>query len=126
MELIEEKLSKAKAEERIFQINCKIYKKRSKDIDKKKIYNKNIYVYIVENSIKVYNSEIFKEIPNIKLPFNLGEKSLNKEYVYMDILENGIFAILADKKLYFYEINLKENQLKFLNCLSEVHNFCYL
>ena len=46
MELIEEKLSKAKAEERIFQINCKIYKKRSKDIDKIKIYNKNIYEYI--------------------------------------------------------------------------------
>ena len=126
MELFEKKLSRAKTEERIFQMNSTIYKKGSKNIDKIKIYNKNIYVYIVDNSIKVYNSETFKEISNLKLPFNRGEKSFIKEYVTVDILENGILLILADQKLYFYEINLEENQLKFLHYLSKVHHFCYL
>ena len=126
MELIEEKLSKAEKEERTFQINNNIDKKSSKDIDRLKIYNKNIYVYIVDNSIKVYNSDTFKEISNLKLPFNRGEKSFDKEYIQVDILENGFVLILADKKLYFYEINLKENKLKFLQYLSEVYHFCYL
>ena len=126
MELIEEKLSKAKTEERIFQKSTIIDKKRTKDIDKLKIYNKNIYVYIVDCSIKVYNIDTFREISNLKLPFNRGEKSFLKEYIHVDILENGIVLICADKKLYFYEINLKENELKFLKYLSEVHHFCYL
>ena len=126
MELFEEKLSRAKTEERIFQMNSIINKKRSKNIDKIKIYNKKIYVYIVDNSIKVYNSETFKEISNLKLPFNRGEKSFIKEYITVDILENGILLILADQKLYFYEINLKESQLKFLKYISEVYHFCIL
>ena len=126
MEMIEEKLSKAEKEERTFQINNNIDKKSSKDIDRLKIYNKNIYVYIVDNSIKVYNSDTLKEISNLKLPFNRGEKSFDKEYIQVDILENGFVLILADKKLYFYEINLKKNKLKFLQYLSEVYHFCYL
>ena len=126
MELIEERLKKAKKEEKIFQINSITDKKKSKDIDKLKIYNKKIYIYIVDNSIKVYDCNTFKEVSNLKLPFNRGKKSGFKEYVIADILENGIFLILADKKLYFYEINLKENQLKFMHYLSEVHHFCYL
>jgi hypothetical protein len=126
MELFEEKLSRAKAEEPNFQMNSTIYKKGSKNIDKIKIYNKNIYVYIVDNSIKVYNSDTFKEISNLKLPFNRGEQSFDKEYIQVDILENGFVLILADKKLYFYEIDLGKNQLKFLRYLSEVYHFCYL
>ena len=126
MELIEERLKKAKKEEKIFQINSITDKKKSKDIDKLKIYNKKIYIYIVDNSIKVYDCNTFKEVSNLKLPFNRGKKSGFKEYVIADILENGIFLILADKKLYFYEINLKENQLKFMHYLSEVHHFYYL
>ena len=126
MESIEEKLSKAEKEERTFKINIIIDKKSSKDIDRLKIFNKTIYVYIVDNSIKVYNSDTFKEISNLKLPFNRGEQSFDKEYVQVDILENGFVLILADKKLYFYEIDLGKNQLKFLRYLSEVYHFCYL
>ena len=126
MESIEEKLSKAEKEERTFKINSIIDKKSSKDIDRLKIFNKTIYVYIVDNSIKVYNSDTFKEISNLKLPFNRGEQSFDKEYIQVDILENGFVLILADKKLYFYEIDLGKNQLKFLRYLSEVYHFCYL
>ena len=126
MELIEEKLSKAEKEERTFKINSIIDKKSSKDIDRLRIFNKTIYVYIVDNSIKVYNSDTFKEISNLKLPFNRGEKSFDKEYIEVDILENGFVLVLADKKLYFYEIDLVKNQLKFLRYLSEVYHFCYL
>ena len=126
MELFEKKLSKTEREERTFHINSIIDKKSSKDIDRLKIFNKKIYVYIVDNSIKVYDSDTFKEISNLKLPFNRGKQSFDKEYIQMDILENGLVLIMADKKLYFYEMNLKENKLKFLKYLSEVHHFCYL
>ena len=125
-DIIEEKLSKIKTKEMIFQVNTIINKKKSKDIDKIKIYNKNLYVYLVENSIKVYNINTFKEIANLKLPFNRGEKSFLKEYITIEILENEIVLIMADKKLYFYKINLKENKLNFLHYFSEVHHFCYL
>ena len=125
-DIIEEKLSKIKTKEMIFQVNTIINKKKSKDIDKIKIYNKNLYVYLVENSIKVYNINTFKEIANLKLPFNRGEKSFLKEYITIEILENDIVLIMADKKLYFYKINLKENKLNFLHYFSEVHHFCYL
>jgi hypothetical protein len=49
-----------------------------------------------------------------------------KEYINVDILENGIALILAYKHLYFYEINLKESQLKFLKYISEVYHYCIL
>ena len=126
MDLIEEQLSKMKTKEMSLQVNNMISKKHSKEIDKLKIYNKNIYVYVVDNSIKVYNSITFKEISNLKLPFNRGEGCPFKEFIKIDILENDTVLILADKKLYFYQINLKENKLNFLYYMCEVHNFCYL
>ena len=124
MELFEEKISKAKGEERIFQINSVIDKKRTKDIDEIKIYNKNIYIYLTNNSIKVYNSDTFKELSNLKIPINRPRESPYKEHISLEILENGIVIILADKKLYFYEMNIKDNCLKFLHYLSEVNHFC--
>ena len=123
---MEEKLNNLKTIEFSFQINNKIRKIKSKEIDKIKIYNKNIYVYIVDNSIKVYNLFSFKEISNLKLPFNREDKWTNKEFISVEILENDIVIILADKKLYFYEINFKENNLNFLHYLSDVYHFCYL
>ena len=44
----------------------------------------------------------------------------------MDILENVIVLILAEKHLYFYEINLKESQLKSLKYILENYHFCIL
>ena len=127
MELTE-KLSELKTEEKTFQINSFLNKARSIEIEKLKIYKNKIYVYVVENSIKVYNCNTFKEISNLKLPFNreVDESIVHREFITVEILENGIVLILADKKLYFYEIILKENKLKFLQYLSEVHHFCYL
>ena len=52
---IEEQLLKAKTEERNFQLNSSINKRRSKNIDKLKVYDKYIYAYILENAITVYD-----------------------------------------------------------------------
>ena len=123
---IEEQLLKAKTEERNFQLNSSINKRRSKNIDKLKVYDKYIYAYILENAITVYDINTFKEIANLKIPFKRGEQNPFKEYIFVDILENGIALILAYKHLYFYEINLKECQLKFLKYISEVYHFCIL
>ena len=126
METIGDKLIKAKTEERTFQFNSSISKRRSKDIDKIKIYDKYLYAYILENKIIVYDINTFKEISNLNIPFKRGEMNPFKEYIAVEILENGIALILAYKHLYFYEINLKESQLKFLKYISEVYNFCIL
>ena len=123
---IEEQLLKAKTEERNFQLNSSINKRRSKNIDKLKVYDKYIYAYILENAITVYDINTFKAIANLKIPFKRGEQNPFKEYIFVDILENGIALILAYKHLYFYEINLKESQLKFLKYISEVYHFCIL
>ena len=123
---IEEQLLKAKTEERNFQLNSSINKRRSKNIDKLKVYDKYIYAYILENAITVYDINTFKEIANLKIPFKRGEQNPFKEYIFVDILENGIALILAYKHLYFYEINLKESQLKFFKYISEVYHFCIL
>ena len=126
METIGDKLIKAKKEERTFQFNSGISKRRSKDIDKLKIYDKYLYAYILENKIIVYDINTFKEISNLNIPFKRGEMNPFKEYIAVEILENGIALILAYKHLYFYEINLKESQLKFLKYISEVYHFCIL
>ena len=126
METIGDKLIKAKTEERTFQFNSSISKRRSKDIDKLKIYDKYLYAYILENKIIVYDINTFKEISNLNIPFKRGEMNPFKEYIAVEILENGIALILAYKHLYFYEINLKESQLKFLKYISEVYHFCIL
>ena len=126
MESIEEKIIKAKTEERSFQLNSSISKRRSKNIDKLKICDKYMYSYILENMIIVYDINTFKEISVLKIPFIRGKMNPFKEYINVDILENGIALILAYKHLYFYEINLKESQLKFLKYISEVYHFCIL
>ena len=126
MESIEEKINKTKTEERSFQLNSSISKRRSKNIDKLKICDKYMYSYILENMIIVYDINTFKEISVLKIPFIRGKMNPFKEYINVDILENGIALILAYKHLYFYEINLKESQLKFLKYISEVYHFCIL
>ena len=126
MESIAEKLIKAKTEERSFQLNSSISKRRSKNIDKLKICDKYMYSYILENMIIVYDINTFKEISALKIPFIRGKMNPFKEYINVDILENGIALILAYKHLYFYEINLKESQLKFLKYISEVYHYCIL
>ena len=87
--------------------------------DELKIINGNIYAYLIDNSIKVYDCKTFKEIAILKLPFERKKQ-------HLEILENEIEIIFADSKLYFYKINLKESQLSFLHYLSKILNFCYL
>ena len=126
METIGDKLIKAKTEERTIQLNNSISKRGSKNVDKLKIYDKYLYAYILENKIIVYDINTFKEISVLNIPFKRGEMNPFKEYIFVDILENGTALILAYNLLYFYEINLKESQLKFLKYISEVYHFCIL
>ena len=126
METIKDKLTKARTEERTFQLNNSKSKRSNKNIDKLKIYDNYLYAYILENKIIVYDINTFKEISVLNIPFKRGEMNPFKEYIFVDILENGTALILAYKQLYFFEINLKESQLKFLKYLSEVYHFCIL
>ena len=65
----EEQFSKLKTEEYTFQINAIIEKERSIEIDKLKIINEKIFVYVINNSIKVYNNKTFKLISILKFLF---------------------------------------------------------
>ena len=121
METIKDKLTKARTEERTFQLNNSKSKRSSKNIDKLKIYDNYLYAYILENKIIVYDINTFKEISVLNIPFKRGEMNPFKEYIFVDILENGTALILAYNQLYFYEINLKESQLKFLKYISFLH-----
>ena len=113
--MLKENLDKLKAKNKSFQINAVI----KIEADKLKIVNGNLYVYLINDSIKVYDCIKFKKIANLKLPFK------RKKQIF-EILENEILIIYGDSKLYFYKINLEENDLTFLYYLSEVYNFCYL
>ena len=116
--MIEEKLNNLIPKINSFQINTVINVKS----DKFKIINGHLYVYAIDaidNSIKVYDCKTFKEIAMLNLPFE-------RKKLYWEILENEIVIILADRKLYFYKINIKESKLEFMHYLSEILNFCYL
>lgn len=113
--MLEEKLDKLKARINNFQINTTLNVK----VDNIKIINGNIYVYVINNSIKIYDCKTFKEKAVLKLPFKRKKPSL-------EIIENEILIIQGGSKLYFYKINIKENKLSFLYYLSEIYNFCYL
>ena len=113
--MFKENLDKLKAKINSFQINSVVKIKA----DKLQIVNGNLYVYLINDSIKVYDNKTFKELANLKLPFK------RKKQLF-EILENETLIIYADSKLYFYKINLKQNELSFLHYLSEVYNFCYL
>jgi len=114
--MMKESLDELKSKISSFQINTVIKVKS----DKLKIVNGNLYAYLTNNSIKVYDCQTFKEKATLKLPF----KGIKQNYV--EILENGLVIILVDCKLYFYKINMKENELSFLHYLSKIYNFCYL
>ena len=113
--MFKENLDKLKAKINSFQINSVVKIKA----DKLQFVNGNLYVYLINDSIKVYDNKTFKELANLKLPFK------RKKQLF-EILENETLIIYADSKLYFYKINLKQNELSFLHYLSDVYNFCYL
>ena len=113
--MFKENLDKLKAKINSFQINSVVKIKA----DKLQIVNGNLYAYLINDLIKVYDNKTFKELANLKLPFK------RKKQLF-EILENETLIIYADSKLYFYKINLKQNELSFLHYLSEVYNFCYL
>lgn len=86
-------------------------------LDKIKIIKENIYVYRKDNMIiKVYNCITFKKISNLKLPF------IPK---LLEITEKKTIVLFSDNKIYFYKINLKKNELKFMVYFIGYH-FCYL
>ena len=119
MDIVEKRLNSKESEEKGFQISTVIGKNRGEYniVNELKIINGNIYVYLIDKTIKVYNPKLLKEIATLKFPF--------KTKLLVITEENTIVALL-DKKLYFYSFNLKENKLKFLLFLKEIFHFCYL
>ena len=113
--MFKEKLNTLKATVNYFQLNSIITIKG----DNLKFINGKIYEYVIDNSIKVYDSKTFKPIGILKLPFERKQQTF-------DLLENDVLIILGNTNLYFYKIDLKENKLKFLHYISDIDNFCYL
>ena len=114
--ILEEQLSKLSVKFNSFQINTIL----NTELDKLKIIDGKIYLYVIDDSIKVYDCITFKEIATLKLPF------VRKKPMMLDITENETLLFFAAEKLYFYKINLKESKLTFLLYLSDLKHFCYL
>ena len=112
---MKENLEQLKANINHFQINTIVHI----NADQLFFINGKIYIYLVNNSIKIYDCETFKEIANLKIPFE-------RKKLIFEILENGVLVIFAAEKLYFYLINIEKNELSFMHYLSGIYNFCYL
>ena len=104
-----------KSKKSSFDINLLINTK----VDRLKIIKGNLYVYIADESIIIYDSKTFKLKANLELPF----KSKN---LLLEILDNEVLIFLAKDRLYFYEINIQEKKLTFLHYLYNIYNFHYL
>lgn len=113
--MTKENLEQLKANINHFQINTIVNIKAAKLF----FINEKLYVYLENNSIKIYDYKTFKEIANLKIPFE-------RKKLIFEILENGVLVIFAAEKLYFYLINIEKNELSFMHYLSGVYNFCYL
>ena len=88
-------------------------------VERIKQINGNIYVYIFNDTIKVYDYKTFKLKADLKLPFKRKEPIFN-------ILDNEVLIYMASGKLYFYKINISENKLEFMHYLSNIYSFHYL
>ena len=64
--MIQEKLNNLIPKINSFQINSVI----NINAEKLKIINEKIYLYMIDNSIKVFDCKTFKEIAILKLPFD--------------------------------------------------------
>jgi hypothetical protein len=119
MDIVEKRLNSKDIEEKDFQISSVIKKSCGEFniVNELKIINGNIYVYLIDETIKVYDPKLLKEIATLKFPFKTK---------LLKITEENTIVALLDRKLYFYSFNLKENKLKFLLFLKEIFHFCYL
>lgn len=96
--------------------NLKIKRKR-KDFEELTILKNKIYLYIINNCIKVFDYITLKEISSLTLPF---------EPINLIITELETVLLHLDSKLYFFKINIKENKLDFLCVISNICYECYL
>ena len=108
-------LDKLEGNEFLFDIKTKIKTK----IKKVKIINDNLYIYVIDNSIMIYDYKTFKQKAVLNLPFKTN-------IPYLEILENEVLLYLIGARLYFYKINIKEKKLEFMLYIPNVFNFCYL
>ena len=108
-------LEKLEGIECLLDIKAKIKTK----IDKIKIINDNLYLYVIDNSIMIYDYKTFEQKAVLNLPFEFKNLSL-------EILENEVLVYLIGNRLYFYKINIKEKNLTFMLYILYTCNFCYL
>lgn len=105
------------------------------------IFDKKIYLLLLDYSIRIYDCMTLGEIATLKFgsEFNFYINNTNntdiyyinfdkywKAYVNTEILENEMVLILCDRRLYFFKMNLKEKKFDLLYYLSDVYHFCYL
>ena len=116
---IKAKIEKMRTEERLFQITTIVEKRQGeyKIPDNIKIIKGNIYVYIIDQSVFVYNFNTFKLISTLKLPF--------KPYLF-EITDNNTMIFALDYNLYYYKYNLENNQITFMHFIPNIYHFCYL
>ena len=119
MKDFEKTLNNITTKESLFQKNFIFNKSlpKYKEIDEIIIIDGKIYVYIIDNKIKVYDCISFKEISTLELPFKPS---------VMEIIENDSLLIYINRQVYFYKFNLKENKLKFKFYFPDIYFFTYL
>ena len=119
MNSLEKKINNLPIKECSFQKNSEFKKKmpKYKEIDKIQIINENLYIYILDNAIKVYDCLTFKEKAVLELPFTPS---------IMEITDNNSIILYADDKLYLYKYNLDEGKLNFVFYLPDIYFFSYL
>lgn len=123
MESLTEKIGDIPNKESSFQVSS-ILKvdlgKYSNYIHERKeifFFNKYIYLYMDDQTIKIYDNNTFKEISTINLPF-IPKCS--------EIIEENIILMYKNEKLYLYKYNLKQNQLNFMFFVRNVLKYNYL
>ena len=116
MKDFEKTLNDITTKESLFQKNFIFNKSlpKYKEIDEIKIIDGKIYVYIIDNKIKVYDCISFKEISTLELPFKPS---------VMEIIENDSLLLYINRQVYFYKFNLKENKLKFKYYFPDIFFF---
>lgn len=89
----------------------------SNKINKFLIIKNTIYIFLNDNTFKIYNCISFKELGSFKLPFN----TINYE-----VIDKNLIILFDNNILYQYKINIKENKLEFVFYILNVYMYKFL
>ena len=89
----------------------------SNKINKFLIIKNTIYIFLNDNTFKIYNCISFKELGSFKFPFN----PFNYE-----VIDKNLIILFDNNILYQYKINFKENKLEFVFYILNVYMYKFL